>query len=771
MKKIFLFSILSLFLFSSIVLASIPNTISIQGRLADATTNRPISNQVGLDATFEFCSSKYAGTACEASVNTKINTDSKGIFNADITVPNNIDFKQPWYIQVTIDRQVFNERVPLTSVAYAFNSKDTEADRWIDQTGDIMNGILDMNLNPLKGIVDIWMFGGSEDSPVHYNYIRFLNSVGNRIGGIMWNDDDIYYGDGNDFTIYSYDNRDLVLKSASGVVKLLDDLNINGILLDATEGWISLPGSAIRSPDALGFFNSNNWDAQQIRVGSLLVSNQYSDADKVPAKGIYSKGSIVTDDSLTTGGYLIVGGTDIKLGTRDSRPKGSKTLQRALVHYDNPPDSLYINFGGDFEGGTHVIGDLSVSGTLKEAGSRVCTPANKLCSASTDCASCDSRFVNSNGDVIDGDLRIGKVTDEDDATGENYGNKLIFSGGDDWDTWNSDNSDPLWIARYNKGNDWTELRVNVGDNTGDAFVIGSLVNSEFQPVFKVFTSGIVEAVKSVGSKFYAIGLSRPTSAGPMLYDQNGNALTLGGDSDSIDVTIKSDGNILVSTGNIFIEAVNKFLKVRRMYFQAPSSSLISWTRGLIGQNIMFDENEGKWVISPDGSQYTDFSMIRFENGGKIGFFTRSDASNSKYTLSDTELENYRRMTIDTDGNINIKSDLNVDDGDLNVDGNVYIAETAAFIKDNKLELGTDVTLDFNYNDGTFTYHTSLLPVSFKVSPGLTVAPVTNININGKEYYLVDAMNTDCDSSSASNNCICPSDKERDCMVVFWYAAV
>jgi len=355
MKKIFLFSILSLFLFSSIVLASIPQTISIQGRLADAETNRPISNQVGLDATFEFCSSKNMGTACEASVNTKINTDSKGIFNADIGIPSNINFKQPWYIQITIDKQLFNERVPLTSVGYAFNSEDTEADRWVDETGDIMNGILDMNLNPLKGMVDIWMFGGTQDSPVHYNYIRFLNSIGNRVGGIMWNDNEAFYGDGNDFTIYSYDNRDLVLKSSTGIVKLLDDLNVNGI--------------------------------------------------------------------------------------------------------------------------------------LKEQGSRVCTPANNLCSASTDCSSCDSRFVNSNGDVIDGNLRIGKVTNEDDASGENYGNKLFFSGGDDWDTWDSDNSDPLWIARYNKDNDNTELRVNVGDYTGDAFVIGSTLASGFSPVFKVFTNG------------------------------------------------------------------------------------------------------------------------------------------------------------------------------------------------------------------------------------------------------------------------------------------
>ncbi len=77
---------------------------------------------------------------------------------------------------------------------------------------------------------------------------------------------------------------------------------------------------------------------------------------------------------------------------------------------------------------------------------------------------------------IDGDVRIGLITDDDGST-EGYGNKLYFSGGDDWGeidglNHDSDNSDELSIARYNVGSDDSELRINIGDEGGDRLVVG-----------------------------------------------------------------------------------------------------------------------------------------------------------------------------------------------------------------------------------------------------------------------------------------------------------
>lgn len=53
---------------------------------------------------------------------------------------------------------------------------------------------------------------------------------------------------------------------------------------------------------------------------------------------------------------------------------------------------------------------------------------------------------------------------------------MIFSGAPDVSgTWNNDNSDPLWIARFNAADNRTELRINIGDdpNSSDALVIGT----------------------------------------------------------------------------------------------------------------------------------------------------------------------------------------------------------------------------------------------------------------------------------------------------------
>jgi hypothetical protein len=80
------------------------------------------------------------------------------------------------------------------------------------------------------------------------------------------------------------------------------------------------------------------------------------------------------------------------------------------------------------------------------------------------------------GMQINGHLRLGEVVNTTTPGTKGYGKALIFSGAPDVSGfWNSDNSDPLWIARFNDADNNTQLRINIGDDPGggDALVIGT----------------------------------------------------------------------------------------------------------------------------------------------------------------------------------------------------------------------------------------------------------------------------------------------------------
>jgi len=60
---------------------------------------------------------------------------------------------------------------------------------------------------------------------------------------------------------------------------------------------------------------------------------------------------------------LAIDGSDFVLGANDGRDIGENTAQRALVHYTS--DRLYMNFCGDFEGGTYIQGPyLNIQGKV-----------------------------------------------------------------------------------------------------------------------------------------------------------------------------------------------------------------------------------------------------------------------------------------------------------------------------------------------------------------------------------------------------------------------
>lgn len=86
----------------------------------------------------------------------------------------------------------------------------------------------------------------------------------------------------------SFDGTDNVAGTLSGVEDILFNVNAR---LNATD-------------NAFRFFTKSG-GAQGIQAGNLLISNLFSDANKVPENGIYSKDGLVTDGSIKIGGGTI----------------------------------------------------------------------------------------------------------------------------------------------------------------------------------------------------------------------------------------------------------------------------------------------------------------------------------------------------------------------------------------------------------------------------------------------------------------------------------
>ncbi len=105
---------------------------------------------------------------------------------------------------------------------------------------------------------------------------------------------------------------------------------------------------------------------------------------------------------------------------------------------------------------------------------------------------------------VDGNVRIGTINPSGSGTIPGYGNRLLFSGGGAIAPRDSDNSDPMWIARYNVAVDETELRISIGDNfqAQDAVSIGYTGTVGWTEVFRFATNG--GALKPGGGTWTAL---------------------------------------------------------------------------------------------------------------------------------------------------------------------------------------------------------------------------------------------------------------------------
>ena len=202
---------------------------------------------------------------------------------------------------------------------------------------------------------------------------------------------------------------------------------------------------------------------------------------------------------------------------------------------------------------------------------------------------------------INGSLRVGSLipglTDV-----PQWGKRLYFSGA-------AENSDPLWMARYNTGPDASELHVNIGDNygvNGDKFVIGTsnYVNATYVPIMSVGANGYVgintvnpQAELTINGMLLAKGVRVKASGwADYVFDSTYNLRPLAQVSDSLKLNKclpgMPSGKVLLSQG-LDLAEMNKLQQEKIeelfLYMIAQEEELLEMTRTLKMQQQQVDD--------------------------------------------------------------------------------------------------------------------------------------------------------------------------------------
>ena len=157
-----------------------------------------------------------------------------------------------------------------------------------------------------------------------------------------------------------------------GMVLLGDDLESasDDIEMSNRQRLMSTP-YAMWSSGASQFQVLNN-----LNVGGTVEASRVAVNGQVSATGdLQADGNVTVGQDLTVNGSalirggLSINGTDLALGVNNDRGAGNRVYQRALVH--NTADRLFVNFEGDFEGGTVMDSNVNVTGTLNANGLQV----------------------------------------------------------------------------------------------------------------------------------------------------------------------------------------------------------------------------------------------------------------------------------------------------------------------------------------------------------------------------------------------------------------
>ncbi len=148
MKKILLTIVLSFLLAATIAQATIPEFITLQGRLSD-TNNNPLNGNYDFD--LKIYDAASGGTLIWSETQNDIPV-ANGIFNILLGNVQTLDddFDDQYWVEISVESSTLSPRVRLTSSPYAYFAENVDttvieeatADLYVNETGDTMTGKL-----------------------------------------------------------------------------------------------------------------------------------------------------------------------------------------------------------------------------------------------------------------------------------------------------------------------------------------------------------------------------------------------------------------------------------------------------------------------------------------------------------------------------------------------------------------------------------------------------------------------------------------------------
>ena len=263
---------------------------------------------------------------------------------------------------------------------------------------------------------------------------------------------------------------------------------------------------------------STVFDAEDIFIGAeLFDNNQWIDLSgrqlitPVPFALWAGQGS-----QFVVAGHLKINGSDLKLGLDDGRSIGDNTAQRALVHGDS--DTLYVNYDGDFEGGTIIGSGLTVSGSVSSGAitsSGTISSSDNLFAGGTSGGALPSWFsdTNTHGIKVFGgtdNAFFGVRNRSDDGDSNSY-DAVIYFG--------DDTSDSLIFATQDNGDVATM-------SAGGSLSISGTLSSTGADIDGVDNDGDTAALKiSAGTQVMLIGGNEIDSNGTLHFQNNSESET------------------------------------------------------------------------------------------------------------------------------------------------------------------------------------------------------------------------------------------------------
>lgn len=160
MKRIII-TVLMVALMSVAAFADAPRTISVQGKLTDASGN-PITTSVNIG--FGIYNVQSGGAPIWSAVQS-ITPSTSGVFNALLIVPA-LDFNSQYWLGLNVSNQVLSPRINLTSSAYAINTERFGGqlptyynNLFVNAAGDTMTGPLSITSTDAGGGLKVGITG------------------------------------------------------------------------------------------------------------------------------------------------------------------------------------------------------------------------------------------------------------------------------------------------------------------------------------------------------------------------------------------------------------------------------------------------------------------------------------------------------------------------------------------------------------------------------------------------------------------------------------